>query len=127
MLDIDMRFKQGILFIRLNGILNGDTCMKLEESISTLIEDNGIKYVLFNLNNLDYIDKYGINLILKNYINITNNNGNLIICGIEKLFTYTNSITNKNLDDSFSMYIILVLVVIAIVIISGIMKMYYLR
>ena len=33
MLDIDMRFKQGILFIRLNGILNGDTCMKLEESI----------------------------------------------------------------------------------------------
>ena len=71
MLDIDMRFKQGILFIRLNGILNGDTCMKLEESISTLIEDNGIKYVLFNLNNLDYIDKYGINLILKNYINIT--------------------------------------------------------
>ena len=51
MLDIDMRFKQGILFIRLNGILNGDTCMKLEESISTLIEDNGIKYVLFNLNN----------------------------------------------------------------------------
>ena len=45
MLDIDMRFKQGILFIRLNGILNGDTCMKLEESISTLIEDNGIKYV----------------------------------------------------------------------------------
>ena len=95
MLDIDMRFKQGILFIRLNGILNGDTCMKLEESISTLIEDNGIKYVLFNLNNLDYIDKYGINLILKNYINITNNNGNLIICGIEKLFTYTNSITNN--------------------------------
>lgn len=77
MLDIDMRFKQGILFIRLNGILNGDTCMKLEESISTLIEDNGI------------------NLILKNYINITNNNGNLIICGIEKLFTYTNSITNN--------------------------------
>ena len=53
MLDIDMRFKQGILFIRLSGILNGDTCMKLEESISTLIEDNGIKYVLFNLNNLD--------------------------------------------------------------------------
>ena len=33
--------------------------------------------------------------ILKNYINITNNNGNLIICGIEKLFTYTNSITNN--------------------------------
>ena len=47
------------------------------------------------LQNLDYIDKYGINLILKNYINITNNNGNLIICGIEKLFTYTNSITNN--------------------------------
>ena len=68
MLDIDMRFKQGILFIRLSGILNGDTCMKLEESISTLIEDNGIKYVLFNLNNLDYIDKYGIKLIIKNSI-----------------------------------------------------------
>ena len=37
------------------------------------------------------------------------------------------SIANKNLDDSLSMYIILVLIVIAIIIISGIMKMYYLR
>ena len=37
------------------------------------------------------------------------------------------SIANKNLDDSLSMYIILVLIVIGIIIISGIMKMYYLR
>ena len=96
MLDIDMRFKQGILFIRLNGILNGDTCMKLEESISTLIEDNGIKYVLINLKNLSYVDYYGLEAIKQSYKQITANNGKLIICGINKLFNQ-NKVLAENL------------------------------
>ncbi len=88
MLDIDMEFKKGILFVRLKGVLNGDTCTILEDHLTSLITNNGIKYVLLNLNNLTYVDKYGINIILKNYINISCNNGKLIIVGINKLFDY---------------------------------------
>lgn len=95
MLEIDMRFKQGILFVRLKGILNGDTCSKLEESLSSLIEDNGIKYVLFNLSKLEYIDKYGINIIIKNYIKISSNDGKFIICGIDKMFNYNTNIIDN--------------------------------
>ena len=83
MLDIDMRFKQGILFIRLNGILNGDTCMKLEESISTLIEDNGIgmdEETLKNIKEMFYTTKQngtGLGVALSNEI-IKSHNGELL-------------------------------------------------
>ena len=38
MLYIDMRFKKGILFVRLKGILNGDTCTTLDNDLTSLIE-----------------------------------------------------------------------------------------
>ena len=90
-----MEFQKGILFVRLRGSLNGDTCAKLENNLTELINTNGIKYVLINLYELDYIDKYGINIIIKNYINITKNKGKFIICGINKLFEYNSKITDN--------------------------------
>lgn len=95
MLDIDMEFKKGILFVRLKGILNGDTCTLLDEQLTSLVRNNGIKYVLLNFSDLNYIDKYGINIIIKNYLNIATNSGKLIIVGIDKLFTY-----NVNIMDN---------------------------
>lgn len=86
MLDINMEFNQGILFVRLRGILNGDTIGLLKKDLDVVIRDNGIKYVLINLNNLSYIDSYGLEAIKLSYRQITNNNGKLIICGINKLF-----------------------------------------
>ncbi len=88
MLETNMEFKKGILFVRLKGVLNGDTCTNLEDDLTTLIRNNGIRYVLLNLEELTYIDKYGINIIIKNYINISSNDGKLIIVGINKLFDY---------------------------------------
>lgn len=96
MLNIDMEFRKGILFVRLNGILNGDTAQKLDEELTSTINNNGIKYLLLNLKELISIDKYGMNIIIKNYINITNNQGKFIICGINKLFEYNGTVL-KNL------------------------------
>ena len=95
MLDIDMEFKQGILVVRLLGILNGDTSYRLKEDLELVIKDNGIKYVLLNLKKLSFIDKYGLEVIKKSYEEIVKNNGKLIICGINKLFDYNNSITEN--------------------------------
>ena len=77
------------------GILNGDTCNMLDNNLTKLITSNGVKYVLLNLEELDYIDKYGTNIIIKNYLNIKDNNGKLIIVGINKLFSY-----NENIFDN---------------------------
>lgn len=92
MLKIDMQFKQGILFVRLKGILNGDTSIVLDKDLNDIIINNGIKYVLINLNKLEYADKYGLKVIIKNYKNIAKNKGKMIICGINKLFDYDNNI-----------------------------------
>jgi anti-anti-sigma regulatory factor len=50
-----MEFRKGILFVRLRGILNGDTCYQLEDHLTSLVRDNGIKYLLINLNELNIL------------------------------------------------------------------------
>lgn len=94
MLGIDMEFKKGILFVRLSGILNGDTASLLDKEMTSLIETNGIRYVVLNLKYVEYIDKYGILVVRKNYKLIEKVKGKLMICGIKKLFSYTNKLTD---------------------------------
>ena len=95
MLDIDMEFKQGILIVRLKGIFNGDTCNLLRKDLELVIKDNGVKYVLLNLKQLNYIDNYGLDVIKNSYDQIIKNEGKLILCGIDKIFNY-----NVNLTDN---------------------------
>ncbi len=95
MLDIDMEFKQGILMVRLKGILNGDTAQILKKDLEVVIKDNGIRYVLLNLKRLSYIDKYGLEVIKNSYDEIVKNDGKLILCGINKLFDYNTVITDN--------------------------------
>lgn len=92
MLDIDMEFKQGILLVRLKGILNGDTVNLFKSDFEMVIKDNGIKYVLLNLKGLNYIDNYGLEVIKKCYSEIISHKGKLILCGIERLFSYNKKI-----------------------------------
>lgn len=95
MLDIDMEFKQGILVVRLKGVLNGDTSNKLKTDLQQIVKDNGIKYVLLNLKKIEYIDKYGLNVIKQSYHEIVKNEGKLILCGINKLFDYNVNLTSN--------------------------------
>lgn len=92
MLDIDMEFKQGILIVRLKGVLNGDTSNLLKSDMEMVIKNNGIKYVLLNLKNLSFIDEYGFEIIKKSYEYIVGNEGKLILCGIDKIFDYNSNI-----------------------------------
>lgn len=92
MLDIDMRFKQGILIVRLKGILDKYTSNKLKKDLE-IIKINGIKYVLLNLKGLTKIDKHGLETINNSYKDITNNKGKLMLCGINK--AYNNTLTDN--------------------------------
>ena len=95
MLDIDMEFKHGIPIVRLKGILNGDTVALFKQDLNTVIENNGIKYVLINLKKLSYIDNYGFEAIKSSYKKIVENKGKLIICGMNKLFDNNQVITDN--------------------------------
>ena len=96
MLDMDMKFKHGILIVRLKGVLNGDTISIFTNDLNEIIQNNGIKYVLLNLKQLIYLDNYGLKAIKNSYKQITNNQGKLIICGIDKIFK-ENQIIEDNL------------------------------
>ena len=55
MLEYDFIFKKGILFIRLKGVINEVTSKIIDEEIEPLIEENGIKNVVFNVEEINDI------------------------------------------------------------------------
>ncbi len=82
LLDIDIEFTKGILFIRLSGVLDKRTINKFKEEVNNLIMENGIRNIVFNISSLQSIDCYGINTLLNNYELCRNNNGKSLVCGL---------------------------------------------
>ncbi len=106
MLNINVEFRKGVLFIRLEGTLNYETVPNLNEEVLNVIKTNGIKYIVFNLENLYYIDIYGINAIMNHYNLVNSYNGKSLICGISNstvknkikksdILKYLNETTNE--------------------------------
>lgn len=83
MLDINMEFRKGILFIRLIGVLNEKTISKLEEEVTELVLENGIRNLVFNLEEVTSIDVKGINALLKNYKICKKNDGKTLVCNLD--------------------------------------------
>ena len=85
MLEIDVEFKKGILFVRLSGILSKTTVGKLKDEVTSLVKDNGIRNLVFNITNLEMLDMKGINELLYNYELCKLNKGISMICGSNDL------------------------------------------
>ncbi len=93
MLKIELEFRKGVLFVRLNGKLNKYTKSKLEEEVLPVILKHGITNLVINLDKLTSIDTYGINALI-NTSNVVNSlSGKLIVCSI------TNNIVKSKLNN----------------------------
>lgn len=79
MLNINIEFKKGILFVRLEGILNNKNENKIENTITNVIKEGGIRYLVLNVNNLKISSK--INLFSNCERFIKDNDGKMLICG----------------------------------------------
>ena len=90
MLKMNYEFRKGVLFIRLYGSLDHKNIKKISTNIADLIAEFGLKYIVFNLDDLIYIDKEGVNFILKYHNIINNQNGKLIICDKNDQFSRLN-------------------------------------
>ena len=75
MLNTNIEFRKGVLFIRLDGILNKNTINDLDSTYN-LIVNNGIKNIVFNINEIVKIDKVGINKLFNIYKKVVKNNLN---------------------------------------------------
>lgn len=82
MLDINFEFRKGVLFIRLKGELTKKNIKKLDEEVTTLIRDNGIRNVVFNVSRLEKIDLKGISRLFYNYELCKRNRGISLLCCI---------------------------------------------
>lgn len=80
MLDINFEFRKGILFIRLKGDLIKRNIQILDDEVTSLIKDNGIRNVVFNVSELDKIDLKGISRLFYNYELCKKNRGVSLLC-----------------------------------------------
>lgn len=83
MLDIDMEYRKCILFVRLGGDFTTHNCTLLDNKLKSLVDNNNVRFIAFNVSNLHNIDLMGINTILKYNSALSKINGKAFICGID--------------------------------------------
>lgn len=79
MLKINLEYRKGILFVRLKGNLNKNTASKFMEYTLPIIEDYGIKYMVYNLEGLSSIDSVGENALLSGGKSVKENDGRVLL------------------------------------------------
>ena len=79
-----MEFRKGILFIRLQGKLNRYTVYKIEDNVIPVILKHGLKFLVINLDKLQSIDSYGIEMLIKLNELVSRWNGKTTMCSLNK-------------------------------------------
>jgi len=87
MLKMDLEYKSGVLFIRLEGNLIRKTNYKINNYILPVIIKHQIKYVIYNLKNLKNIDESGIDAILNTKCKIKKNRGIIYLCEVSDIIS----------------------------------------
>ena len=82
MLNIEMEFSKGILFIRLEGELTKRTANTFEEKVLPTILVNGIRYAVVNMDKVDLLDEEGMKAIANLNEITTNNEGRTTVCSL---------------------------------------------
>ena len=95
MLNLNMEYNSGILFVRLKGSLNKLTNNKLINILLPIIRSNGIKNLVYNLECLHSIDDEGFKTLLLGYNEILNNNGNVLIVNNKFNLKYFKEVNNE--------------------------------
>lgn len=88
MLDINIEFTRGILFVRLKGILDKSNITNLETKVLEIIGEGGIRFLVFNINDLKIKD--GFEFFNKCNELVKNNDGQMFLCGMESYSALSN-------------------------------------
>lgn len=84
MLKMNLEYVKGILFVRINGNLNRRTAHKLNNYLIPVILKHRIKFLVYNLYDLNNIDIVGKNALIKGAKAVLANNGKSLICEIPR-------------------------------------------
>lgn len=81
MLNINIEFTKGILFIRLEGILNDNNIDNIKNTIMKILNEGGIRYLVFNVHNLKIEGDSSLFDKCEEAVKV--NDGKMLICGLE--------------------------------------------
>ena len=90
MLKIKSEYIKGILFVRIEGNLNRRTSYKLNNFLVPAVLKHKIKYLVYNLYNLENIDIVGKNALIKGARAIEVNKGISLMCEVPKSLNLDN-------------------------------------
>ena len=83
MIDIDMEFRKGILFIRLIGFLNDNNFLEVERELKEMTLNKGIKNVVLNLDNVKLCSMNAYNTIIRYHSFMSIQRGSLVFVANE--------------------------------------------
>lgn len=95
MLNLNMEYKGGVLFVRLIGSLNKLTANKLTDTLIPIIISQGIKNLVYNFNELESIDETGFKTLLLGYNAILSNNGEVLVVNNRFNLEYFKEVNNE--------------------------------
>lgn len=79
---MNLEYNKGVLFVRLSGYINHNMSYKINNILVPKILDKGIKYLVFNLYEVDDIDSFGLDALLNVKCAIKTNKGKICLCEI---------------------------------------------
>ncbi|HET6456285.1 MAG TPA: STAS domain-containing protein [Armatimonadota bacterium] len=79
-LDIQIRWQGGIPIIDVKGDVDKFTCTKLRQTIHKLLQD-GERQIVIRMENVDYIDSSGLGSLVRGFLSVSRENGELAISG----------------------------------------------
>jgi len=87
---INLEFKNNILYVRVVGDLDHHSSQIIRKKVEPIIDEYQIVNVVFNLENVTFIDSSGIGVILGRYKQVVKHGGQVVVCNlsphIERLF-----------------------------------------
>ena len=79
-----LEYNKGILFIRFTGNINHNISYKINNYLIPKILKEKIKYLVFNLYEVNDIDEFGLDALLNTKCAIKTNKGKICLCEISK-------------------------------------------
>ena len=99
MFKYNIEYRKNVVFIRLIGNLSINNIDIINNELNFLVKELGFTNIVFNLEQLNYIDIYSINNIISWYNLIRNRKGVSFICGVHSnrynLLNYMSEIGNE--------------------------------
>ncbi len=84
MFHMDLEYNKGILFCRLRGNLSRKGSYKLNNYLVPVLLKHKIKYLVYNLFDLNGLDEIGMDAILNTKCAIKANKGKIYLCEVPK-------------------------------------------